>query len=228
MNHLKIINDYLKARGERGRLPDTGYPFVTISRQAGAGGHLTAYVLTSSFMKERDLDLFGGWHVFDREICQVVAMDPTLHSSIADLLCEGSKSAMQEFLEDLLSGESRQYKQHKKTFEIVRMLAIVGKVVLVGRAAAFVTRGLPHGIHMRIVAPIDKRVRWMAKKLNISREEARKTIDRQDAERKRMVKNFFSRDIDDPLNYDMVWNTAMVNPDEIAAAVTDIIKSRRK
>lgn len=226
MNHLKIINDYLKSKDSPSELPPTGYPFITISREAGSGGHLVGNTMVAAFSKETDTDLFHGWHVFDREICEIVAMDPTLHSTFGELLSERHQSVAHDFIEELFTGQSRVRSQFKKTSEIIRMLATLGKVILVGRGAGFVTRGLPSGIHMRLVAPLDKRVRAVSKKYNVSRADARRTILRQDSDRRKMVRTFFSRDIDDPLNYDIIWNTDTVRPDEITPALIEIIKLR--
>ena len=226
MDHLKIINEYLQARGSGGKMPTTGFPFITISRQAGAGGHVTAYVVLGEMMKERHDMLFQGWHVFDREICDVVAKDPSLHASFDELLSEGHRSSLNEFIEDIFSGDTRQYRQYKRTWKIIRLLATLGKVIVVGRAAAFVTRDLPGGIHVRLIAPFEKRVKWMCRKLNVSREQASRMIRKQDGDRKQMVKTDFSAALEDPMNYDAVWNTARVSPDEIGAMLLSLIKFR--
>ena len=226
MDHLKIINAYLQARGSGGELSATGLPFIAISRQAGAGGHVTAYAAIGEMIKERHDVLFQGWHVFDREICDIVAKDPSLHASFDELLSERHRSSLNEFLEDIFSGDTRQYRQDKRTCKIVRLLATIGKVIIVGRAATFVTRDLPGGIHVRLIAPFEKRVKWMCKKLNVSHDQASRMIHKQDSDRRRMVKTYFSADIEDPMNYDAVWNTASVAPDEIGAMLLGLIKLR--
>ena len=44
MNHLKILKEHLDDYRAH-PLPDDGFPFITISRQAGAGGHLLLIAL---------------------------------------------------------------------------------------------------------------------------------------------------------------------------------------
>jgi hypothetical protein len=41
-------------------------PFVTISRQAGAGGHSLAGAMLERFSAQADKELFGDWQVFDQ------------------------------------------------------------------------------------------------------------------------------------------------------------------
>ena len=226
MNHLKLIHQYLEEKESLEAIPPTGYPFVTISRQGGAGGHLLAHVLMTDFLAEANQGLFGGWHVFDRELCEIVAEDPELHTTMENLLGERYRSEFSDFMEGLFSGRSEQYLLCKKTFRIVRILGLLGKVVIVGRAGAMVTRDLPQGIHIRLVAPQVARVRWMMRKLKLSKEAAERAVRKQDADRRRMMRAFFNRDVDDPLIYDVVWNSEKSDPHEIAHAVIEMIKLR--
>lgn len=226
MNHLKLIHNYIRERRTLADIPATGFPFITISRQAGAGGHLLSYVILTDFLKEADRTLFDGWHVFDRQLCEVVAADPELQASMQELLTERYRSEFQEFMNGLFSGRSQQYLERKRTLQVVRILATLGKVIIVGRAGSLVTHDIPTGIHIRLVAPEPTRTRWMMSKLKITKEAARKLMASQDAERRRMVKNFFNRDIDDPLLYDVVWNTETTDPREISVSVLAMLKAR--
>lgn len=226
MDHLRLVHQYLREKASLREIRSTGYPFVTISREAGAGGHLLAHVLVTDMLRETDRSLFEGWHVFDREICELVADDPELRGSMEALVREEHGSALQSFLETLISGRSREDLRYRRTFQVVRILALLGKVVLVGRAGACVTRDLPQGVHIRLVAPEETRVRWMMKKLKRTAEEARREIRRLDEERRRMVRTFFHRDIADPLLYDVVWNSERADPHEISQAVLRMIRRR--
>jgi len=224
MKHLLIIQEFLKEKRSLRNLPTTGLPFVTISRQAGAGGHLLAHVLTTDFLKLADEPLFTGWHVFDRELCEVIAQDPVLQVSMEQLMSEHYKPDFSDFIESLFTGRSDQYALHKKTFEVVRLLATLGQVIVVGRAGACVTRDLPGGVHVRLVASEAHRTRWMMDKFRVGKEEAAKMILKQDADRRKLLRTYFDHDIDDPLLYDAVFNTERVNPHEMSAAVVAMLR----
>jgi hypothetical protein len=226
MNHLKLIHEYLKDKGSLEGFPSTGYPFVTISRQAGAGGHLLSHVLLTDILKEEDTDLFTGWHVFDREICEIVACDTALHASLEALLSDRHRSEFKDFIESLFTGHSEQYLQQKRMFRVVRLLGLLGKVFIVGCAAALVVRDLPSGVHVRLVASESSRVHGMVKKLQVSREEALKMIHQQDTDRRKNVRTLFNRDVDDPLVYDAVFNTDTTDMHDISAAIIGMLKRR--
>ncbi|MEI6788179.1 MAG: cytidylate kinase-like family protein [bacterium] len=227
MNHLKMIQQFLAEKRDFEDLPEYGFPFVTVSRQAGAGGHLLSYVILTEFLKHKAANpVFEGWHVFDKELTEVVAQDPLLQSHIAGLVAEKYKSQFNDFVESLFTGQSEMYLLQRTTFKVVRMLALIGKVIMVGRGGSLVTADLHQGIHIRLVAPEGHRIVWMMKRFKLNKEDARSGIERQDAERRKLIKLFFQRDIEDPLLYDMVWNTGKVGLDVITRSTIELIKQR--
>ena len=226
MHHLLMIQQFLQTRRSLKDVPDSGYPFVTISRQAGAGGRMLAYVLLTDFLKQSNTGLFQGWHVFDREVFDALVTDPALQEALEQLVSEPSHSEFQQFLDSLFVGRSEKYVTQKKTFKIVRLLAALGKVILVGRAGACVTREMPAGVHVRLVAPAPRRTIWMMERFNLAHAEARDTIARQDAERAKLLKTFFGQDIDDPLLYDAVWNTERTDLHQISESIIQMIEHR--
>jgi len=224
VNHLKILRQFLEENRSAKDIPPTGFPFITISRQAGAGGHLLAHVIVTDLIQHQENDRFRGWHVFDRELCEIIAQDPKLQTSMQELISEAYKSDFKEFVESLFVGRSQPYLQQKKTLEVVRMLAMLGKVIIVGRAGALATQELPAGIHIRLVAPEAERVRWMMRKLKTSKPEALALCHKQDADRRKMVRHFFNRQIDDPLLYHAVFNTTRMSPHEMSASVIAMVQ----
>jgi cytidylate kinase len=115
---------------------------------------------------------------------------------------------------------------YKRTFKIVQMLALLGKVIIVGRAGALVTRDIPGGLNIRLVAPEVSRVRWMMKKLRQDKQSALTMVRKQDAARRKIIRSFFRQDIEDPLLYNAVWNSDTVNPHEISQSLIQILKRR--
>ncbi len=202
------------------------HPFVTISRQAGAGGHTLAQALLVQMDKEKD-PLFQGWRMFDHELCMKILRDSNLKVPLESLLKEEYQTQIEEILLGLMTDESPQETVIKKTFETIRALATFGKVILVGRAGSCVTEGLPSGVHVRLAAPEPNRLRRMADLLHLSSEKAvRKALNKQDQDRARLVKDYFNKNIDDPLLYDTVWNTGRVPMETIASCIIAVVRQR--
>jgi len=227
MGQTEIIKRYLRNR-EDVQLEPTGLPFITISRQAGAGGHMLARKILRLMDKQLDEEWAKGWEMFDHQLCLLVAQDPKLKSSFESLLAEEYRPESFVMLSEMIAGESRQHISNKKVFEIIRILAMLGKVVVVGRAASFITRDLGTGIHVRLVAPEPHRIRNMREFLYDDDASARAGVRKQDRDRARLVHDYFNADISDPLNYDATWNTAQISLDDIAAAIVQMLARKAK
>jgi cytidylate kinase len=226
MDHVAMLKKYLKARGRMNADMDVGYPFVTISRQAGAGGHVLARNIVRAVEKSLPGDMGEGWEVFDHKLCLLIAQDPDLSASFNTLLAEGYRSEISITIEEILIGESRQYRTMKRLFEVVRGLCSIGKVVIVGRAGNFVAADLPLHARVRLVASEEWRTRNMMELLDVSKAEALKALKKQDAERAQLIYDFFNQDINDPLNYDCLLNAECVSSPDMAELVTGLVKQR--
>jgi cytidylate kinase len=230
MNDLKGFLDALAYREAHPRAAGAkpGHrPFMTISRQTGAGGHTLARVVVQEMQKE-DEPIFRGWQVFDRQLAEKLMEDSKLRVSMQSLLTEEYRSQTEDAIFTLLGGETSQYALLKKLFEIIRTLAALGGVIIVGRAGMCVARGLPDGLHLRLVASEPVRVKRIMGLFHLSEQEAREMVAEQDRDRARLVRDYFHRDINDPLLYDATWNTDTASFDAIAASVIALIKHRAR
>jgi hypothetical protein len=204
-------------------------PFVTISRQAAAGGHTLAERLIALMEGREKSELFSGWQMFDEKLCERLLQDTDAEVSLQSLLSEEYRSQVADFIGGFFGAkQSSASLIFQKTFETIRALASVGKVIIVGRAGAQVTQGLPQGVHVRLVAPEYVRIQRMAELLGVNEKDARLAIQRQDRDRARLVKDFFHSNIDDPLLYDFVCNSEGEVFEPIAQAVICLIKQRAR
>ena len=201
-------------------------PFVTISRQTGAGGHTLAAAIVSEIKARGKSPLLNGWQTFDQELCKMVCEEPGLSASMSLLLKSEYHSHIQDMLNQLIVGDSPQDKVIKKIFHLIRTLATFGRVIIVEHGSGCLTRNLSLGIHIRLVASLPSRIRRMMKLLNVTEKKAKEIISEQDKAREKLVKTFFNRNINDPLLYDAVWNTDTVPVEEIARSVVQLIEAK--
>ncbi len=201
-------------------------PFVTISRQTGAGGADLARVLVHEMGRRRDEALFQGWRVFDRELCELVASDPKLTVVFDALTREAFRGEFADFIARFITDSSPQTQVVHRMFQVMRAAAGAGKAVIVGRGGSCLTRRLPLGVHIRLVASKAYRLARLRRLHGLGLAEAERRLEERDAARALLVKRHFLRDIDDPLLYDAVWNVETVAPPSIAAAVIGLVKER--
>lgn len=202
------------------------FPFIAISRQAGAGGNALAASLEEKIQKLQDEPLFRGWQICGQKLCQMIGEDPTLRSTVESLRRTEYHSHAEDFLSQFIYGGSSQDLVVKKMFHIMRAFALHGKVVMVGRGSTILTHDLPLGIHVRLEASMESRVKRMMTDFGPDEKKVRRVIEEKDKAKAELVKTFFHKDIRDPLLYDVQWNTDRVSIDEIAELL--IVMIRRK
>jgi cytidylate kinase len=230
MSQFENVERYLMARMRELSQPDRpGVPhqhaFVTISRQAGAGGHSLAERLIELFGEQED-ELFAGWQVYDQRLCEIVAEDPKMKTSFDSLRAEEYRTAAGDFFRQVVAPTIDQDVLIARVFEVIRAVAATGKGVIIGRGGSQVTKDLPNGVRLRLVAPESLRLDRLMELHGIDRRAARQQAKRIDQHRARLLQARFGADIDDPTNYDAIWNTGSASIDEIAHTVLALIRHR--
>ncbi|MGH9881697.1 MAG: AAA family ATPase [Pyrinomonadaceae bacterium] len=202
------------------------HPFVTISREAGAGGHRLAGALLTQLKALDRVPLFQNWQLMDQTLCHKILENPKLRVSLETLLTEELHSEVEDIVNSLLAGYTPQAQVMIEVFNTVRTMATFGKAIIVGRGAVCLTRDLPYGVHVRLVAAPSSRIRRIMELRRLSKKEAQGLVKKMDRERARLLKIYFSKDIHDPRLYDVTWNTDFVSLEEIASSVIGLIQSK--
>src|SRR4051812_37593333 len=184
-------------------------PFVTISRQAGAGGRTLAKRLA-----ERLNALGGGggdvWSPWDHELVEKVSKEHDLSQMLVEALEDARHAWAQDFLGGLDPSEARpdEFKVYRRVAHTVRGLSGVGGAIIVGRGGVFVTRDLPGGVHIRLVAPRADRIENMARRLDVSTAEAARWGTEVDRNREAFYRRHWPGKALTPETFTITLNTA--------------------
>jgi cytidylate kinase len=103
---------------------------------------------------------------------------------------------------------------------VIKKLAENQSIVIRGRGSQFILKDLPEAFHVLTVASPEVRVRRIMESLELSEADAQKEINRSDNSHREFIKRYFKRDLEDPVNYDLVVNTSIINF-EVATAIID-------
>ena len=198
------------------------HPAITLSRQAGSGGHAVADQLVR--LLEHEMPGPSAWTIFDRNLVEKVLEDHNLPGRLARFMPEDRISEINDTLDELFGLHPPSEMLVHKTAETILHLAQLGRVILIGRAANVVTARLPHVLHVRLVAPVEYRVDFVREKHGLTRKEATALIHNEDAARKRYLHKYFTKDIEDPLLYHLVINMALSRPDSAARLIAMHLK----
>jgi len=198
-------------------------PFVTISRQAGIDAHAYADALLKELTVQPDKDKFLGWQIFDRALCQQVVDDDKLSRSTDDLLTKEYRSQIEEFVGSFFSHRVPQDAQVMQVAKVMRSLAGIGKVIIIGAGGSRAASELTQGVHIRLIAPENDRLHWLMDEHSLKESDARRLLKDLDRSRRQLLHDHFQSDIDDPVNYHCICNASRVTPSEFATMVCSLL-----
>ena len=106
----------------------------------------------------------------------------------------------------------------------VRALAEQGNVVLVGHGCVFMTRDLPGGLHIRIVAPLRRRIENLARLMNVSTDEAAGRLRQSQRKWDRFLRRFWPLQSMKPETFAATLNSAVLSEDQVLHCVASLVK----
>jgi hypothetical protein len=228
---VRALESYLaaqsSARAKREReTPRPKEPglFVTVSRQAGAGGIAVAEEL-ARILTERKLGATGpAWTVFDRALLETMATEHALPKNLLEELEEEGVAPIDSLAMDLFGIRPSVHDLVSMTSRTILHLAHLGNAILVGRGACLVARSLERGLHVRLVGSFWHRLQHVRMAHDLTAQEAEKLLEREDESHRRYLKRYFQKDIDDPLLYDLVINTDDLGHRRAALVIAEALR----
>lgn len=230
---LDKLSDGLKAAIYLWNHPDreehAGHPnplFVTVSRQPGTGADSFAHRLAQR------LNEVGGphWTAWDRELLEKVSAEQGISKEILKIIDERPHSWMDSLLQDLAieddTPEAIEVRARKHIMMAVRALAAAGHAIIVGQGGVFVTEGMPGGIHVRLVAPLDHRIKYIAERDKISADTAAKHIANTEHNRAWFYRRYWPSRSMAPETFMVTLNSAELSVDEQVECVLALIRKR--
>lgn len=100
-----------------------------------------------------------------------------------------------------------------------------GDHIIVGRGSSVLLAGIPGILHLKIVAPLEDRIRRTMNKHGCDERNARKLLRESDHNRAGFYHFFFDADWDSAELYDLTCNTGMLAPDQILRLVRSLLES---
>ena len=213
------------ATSPSGRKIQTRLPFVTLSREMGAGA-VTLGEETAAYLQSRARATDAPWTVFDRNLMKKVLEEHHLPTNLAAFLPEDRVSEIQSAIRELFGLHPPLATMFQQMTKTILGLAEMGHVVLVGRGANLITAHLEGGFHVRLVGSPERRIERVMVHYQLSRKEAAGFMKKGDAARKAFVKKFFDAEPSDPLHYHLVVNTDRIPTSEAAQLIGEIVLAR--
>ena len=181
---------------------------ITISHQMGAGGP--------------EIGMALGQRLGYRHVDQELLADAVLRYGLAEEklshLDESKPTLFERF-----DAETRHYITVLQT--TLLEFAENDNVILMGRGGQWLLRGIPHVLRIRVIAPLEQRVKhWIRRTGETTREtpnprHAADFVRRDDAEKAGRMRYLYEVDIADPNLYDIVINTEKLKCEAVVEMV---------
>lgn len=183
-------------------------PIITISREMGTG----AYGIAQELAKKLKYTLVDGPKLaacaaeygLSLETLQAVDEKPPSYNTVEDRARAASLNSIELILLDLAKN---------------------GNAILYGRGAQDLLQNCGNVLRLRFIADFEERVERFAEREWIDPDLAQELIRRSDHQRGGFIHFYFDRDWNDPLGYDLIFNTSRLSPaaivDTVVAAVKD-------
>lgn len=186
-------------------------PFITLSRETCAG----ATTLGKHLLPLLDAQLSEegrSWMFLDKDLLHHALNHHNLPERLADYLPEDRLPEIKGLIGEIVGLHPPLWELEHRVAEAIHRFAELGHVIIAGRAAHLITRDLPGGIHLRLVAPLESRIRRAQALHQSSRDVAEAFIRDSDLARERHVQTNFEQSVSDPHSYDLVINTDRIPP----------------
>ncbi|MCC6240935.1 MAG: cytidylate kinase-like family protein [Phycisphaerales bacterium] len=224
---IRPILAALKTPVRRGVLDDTAapsVPFITISREAGAGAKQIAQRLVQRLNEIDPAPV--PWTSWDRELIEKVATDHNISHEVVESLMERDRSWLSDILSGLAVGSKSPSDEtiFRNVSTTVRALARAGRVVIVGLGGVFITGDLAGGVHVRRVASADKRIDALARRRGIPRTQAETEMRRLERNRQAFFTSYWPQRSLSSDAFDLTLNVGRLTEAQMIECIVPLIR----
>jgi cytidylate kinase len=189
---------------------------VTISREAGARGSTIGQLAGSKL----------GWQVYPQDLLEYITQDAAARQEILDGLPPGAGAWADLELNRLQ--QTQALSSNASIIELARVLLYLGargEAILIGRGGGCI---LPprSTLNVRLVAPPEERIAYMAQWLRLTEDEAADQVRRLDQRRVEFVSTHFHRNPNDVCQYDLVLNSSLLGEERCAELIVHAARSK--
>ncbi len=214
---------YLSERYYGQKKEPTGIgPYLTLSRETGCNATGLAATLVKILRKKGLL-----WHFVNKEILDKSAEKLHLDRHRLEHEFLLSKSSA---MDDVIKAMSLRYFKNDKKIrdtisEIIRYEAQKGNAIIVGRAGIISTRGIPNGLNIRLVAPLEWRIQSLSKRKIMEENKAKIYIEETDKKRNFFLEQFAGKKVTD-IYFDLVINMAVFSEQEAVNMILNTMEMK--
>lgn len=182
---------------------------ITISREMGSGGIPIVHQVAEEL----------GYTLVDGDAIKDVAAEYGLTDENLQQVDEKPPA----FVEQL----DRQIELNMSRIQLIVLeAALKGNVVIYGRGGQDLLPGINNVFRVRVIAPFEERVERWAEREWIDPDLARSLVRKSDQQRAGFIKYYFDRNWSNPIEYDLVINTARLSNETAVKLIADGVQDQ--
>jgi cytidylate kinase len=204
-----------KSLSDKVKKSQPALPVVTISMEPGSGGSLIAENVAQRL----------GYRLYSKNLLTAMAHKADVKQQVLEAIEKGRPTLFEDFVSSILPKDDYVYKgdYFEQLKDTISHLAMIGKAVIVGRGANFIIP-LEKRFSIRVVAPLEVRIKNIAFYFKVTLEAAEKRIANREAKRKAFIRDNFRKNIGDHMHYDLTVNTERMDLETCTELVIGAIK----
>ena len=196
--------------------PGLRHPVICMSRRLGSGARSINAILCERL----------GYQVFGSALIDEIARDLNVQRQLVNGLDERARGEIETLLDFYLEGKEISPQDYFRSLvRVVEALTRLGGTILLGRGSSLIL-GERAGLRVFVTAPLELRVRRLMQYESLDEATAQRKIAESDRERDAFVRKYWKVDVNDPLHYDMVINSARLDPGTAAGLILHALEAR--
>jgi cytidylate kinase len=196
-------------------------PTITLSREFGC----EAFPVAEELVKLAEEKTGEPWLLVDKSLLDAVAKEHQIPEEVMVSLGHDPT-----WFDQMFGTFTSNWKSDADYYSLlgkqVVMIATAGNAVIVGLGAAIITKTMENCFHYRLIAEHTFKVRSIARRMQISKQEAEIIVLDQQKERDRVIRRLLDADEHDPLLYHAIFNNGKVRNPQIARIILDHVLSK--
>jgi len=193
-------------------------PTITLTREFGCEG----FPVAEEVIRLIEQTTGEQWALVDKSLLDAVAKEHDISNDIMHAL--GDKP---RWLDEMFATLSSHWKSDSDYYRLICKqivsTATAGNAVIVGLGAPIITKNMKNCFHFRLVAESEFKVKSIARRMNISKQEAEILVLDNQKERDRIIHKLLDADEHDALYYHAIFNNSKVGNQRIARAIANFV-----
>lgn len=182
---------------------------ITMTGEYGANGNEIGEIVAEAL----------GYTLYDRQIVHQVAERAQVDDALVERFERSEHTFLQEVFDELMSNRRLEDTEYaRRLTEVIALVGSQGDAVILGRAANILL-GPTRALRVRCVAPRALRTVRIAQRLGLTRAEADRETEREDARRVQWVRDMVGQDPRHSANYDLVLSTEILSNEHAASVI---------